>query len=715
MIVSASLATGCTAPKKIDVGGTCILNSDCGGSLVCTWGICHVACRASSDCQKGESCISVSDQSMVCQKPTACTYNSQCPTGLTCAVDQQCRKQCLTDVDCSYGQTCTTTSTCAELNQVDSNKDLLLPDGGLSGLGGMGGGGTGGSTNAAPDAAPDLPADLPANTGGTGGGAGRSGGTPGSGGATTVIPDASPDFPADVPGSTGGMGGSGGAPGTGGSISVIPDASPDFPADVPSSAGGGAGTTTGGTAPTGGTISTSTGGSPAIGVPVMVSMFDISRVSGTPGLRLGDINGDGKMEIVIGQPQATVDDYTPQQVVCVTAYDLKGKQLWQYGTPGSSHAASSDIPIQVYDLDGDGKSEVFAAMSATEITVIDGSAGTLLRKIPLPTAGSNDAIAFADLRGKGWPQDILVKTRYSQEWAITGIDDATTKSGTLLWNHKMLASDTGMSDLGTGHYPLAYDWDGDGKDEVMCGYDFLESDGTRQWSASSTSKPALTMYANAIATADVDGNPANGYEILVAGSHAAMFDWKTGAQYWQDNNTVQSQQLGVGEYRSDHAGLDVVLLDRIGPLTANGHDGNVLLSSTDQLIWKETRTDFGWQTVTENLNNWDGRGTDLILSYHRGGQTPATLYDGGGNVVAQFPHSGNLVDSAQHADLCGDGKEEVIVYNESTIWIFANGGCNLDDPPAHPSIPQQFHLYNWSAYSGWITPDVKFYSPGSKR
>jgi len=87
------------------------------------------------------------------------------------------------------------------------------------------------------------------------------------------------------------------------------------------------------------------------------------------------------------------------------------------------------------------------------------------------------------------------------------------------------------------------------------------------------------------------------------------------------HNTVEDQQMGIGEYRSDSPGLEVVLLDRIGPRDATGHDANVLLSSTDKLLWKETRTDYGWITVTENMNNWLGDGTDLILSYHRGGQT----------------------------------------------------------------------------------------------
>ena len=36
MIVSAWLAAGCSRPSKIDVGGTCVMNSDCSDGLVCT-------------------------------------------------------------------------------------------------------------------------------------------------------------------------------------------------------------------------------------------------------------------------------------------------------------------------------------------------------------------------------------------------------------------------------------------------------------------------------------------------------------------------------------------------------------------------------------------------------------------------------------------------------------------------------------------------------
>ncbi len=469
-------------------------------------------------------------------------------------------------------------------------------------------------------------------------------------------------------------------------------------------------TTSGGTKVTGGTTST-TGSSAASGIPVQVSTFSLKNSGGCPGLRLGDINGDGKMEIVVGEPMPQPGAYTPQQVVCITAYDLKGNQLWQYGTPGSNHTASSDVPIQVYDLDGDGKAEVFANMSTTEMTVLDGTTGKLLRTIPLPQDGANDSIAFANLRGKKWPQDIIVKTRYSQEWAMVGIDDntttPTTTAGTVLWHHKMLASDTGLNELGTGHYPLVYDWNGDGKDEVMCGYDFLNSDGSLRWSINTTSHPPLTMHADAIAAADIDANPANGYEVAVCGNVAAAFDWDTGTQLWQDTHTTEAQQMGIGDYRPDLPGLEVVLLDRLRTAAEGYKSNNVLVTYDDTLLWKENRPDnSGWLTVTENMNNWDGNNTDMIFSYRRNGASDGSggtgtyLYDGYGKTVASFPYTGTSAQNfAQHADLCGDDKEEVIVYDETTVLDFRErwlrSGCPAEQARAAPAVPpaQLEHLH----------------------
>lgn len=531
-----------------------------------------------------------------------------------------------------------------------------------------------------------------------------SGGTVANGGATTTT-GASSSGGATGTTSMGGAVSTGGAVSMGGAVGTVSVGG----AAGTSSNGGGAGTASngggGGTAGACATDSANTGDG-----PVLVSTIDLNGVSGCPGMRLGDIDGDGRMEIVVGQPidQNSLDSYTPQVVATVTAFDLEGNQLWQVGTPNRFHVASSDIPIQVYDMDGDGKAEVFANMSTSQMSVLDGASGELMRTIPLPASGANDSIQFTNLRGTEWPQDIIVKTRYGRFWAITGMDSAAGSAGTVLWTH-VKGPDTGFSDLSTGHYALVYDWNGDGKDEVMGGYDFMDSEGNTLWSVTT-----LKLHADAIATGDIDGNPNNGNEIIVCGDVAAAFDWSTGDVLWQDDHTTEVQQLGIGDYRPDLAGLEVVLLDRLRTSELGLKSNNLLVDQFDNVLWHEDRPyDSGWLTVTENLNNWDGTGADFILSYRRG-DGGAFLYDGDQNTVAEFPYPGSDEENfALHADLCGDAREEVIVYDSSTAWIYSNGGCDLSAPPCQSSLPQQYHLYNWSIYTGWMTPDVKFYTSGS--
>src|ERR1700690_3226801 len=84
MIVSSWLVVACSSAKKIEAGATCILNTDCNSPLVCSMDKCHDACHKSADCPAGESCITASDQSTVCQLPveTYCVYQSDCKAPL---------------------------------------------------------------------------------------------------------------------------------------------------------------------------------------------------------------------------------------------------------------------------------------------------------------------------------------------------------------------------------------------------------------------------------------------------------------------------------------------------------------------------------------------------------------------------------------------------------------------------------------------------------
>ena len=446
----------------------------------------------------------------------------------------------------------------------------------------------------------------------------------------------------------------------------------------------------------------------------LIQTIDLKTNGGCPGMRLGDINGDGRYEIVMGQPlpQSSLDAHTPQEVVRVTAYSLTGKVLWQYTRPGnpplSGHTASSDIPLQVYDLDGDGAAEVLAAFGRTAITVLNGSDGSIERTIPIPqgtsatgASGSNDCIIIANLRGTDWPQDFIVKTRYTQVWGIDGRD------GTVLWTYKKGSND----DL--CHYGYAFNADQDIMDEYISGWQLLDHDGKVLWTARN-----LTMHIDAVTVGEMDDNPDNGPEVILASQVGVAFNASSGKELWRDNSVTPSgqgiQHIAMGDYDPASEGREVVMLERIGPRTDQGRDANILVSSKGTLIWKENRTgnDYGWLTVTERITNWDGNGRDQILSYRRTFTSP-TIYTKNGEAIATFTHPGENIDFVMHADLGGDDREEVIVYNETTAWIFSNGECDLSAPPRQPSLPQNRRLYNWTIYSGWEAVDFTFYTPGS--
>jgi hypothetical protein len=121
---------GCSSgSKKLELGGSCSLNSDCQDGLQCKFGACHKACMKSVDCAAGERCVQV-DGIAVCQlaKEQACGANYVCATGLACMkADNTCRNTCSPTVDCLGGQVCTA-GFC-----VEKNESVTGLDGGVAG------------------------------------------------------------------------------------------------------------------------------------------------------------------------------------------------------------------------------------------------------------------------------------------------------------------------------------------------------------------------------------------------------------------------------------------------------------------------------------------------------------------------------------------------------------------------------------------------------
>lgn len=225
-----------------------------------------------------------------------------------------------------------------------------------------------------------------------------------------------------------------------------------------------------------------------------IARIDLRSAGAGSRMWLGDLTGNGRYEIVMAQPDGGFDDrYFPHSVQALTAFDLEGNQLWQVGTPTEKAGSGSDIPAQLYDLDNDGQLEVLAVMQ-DELRVFNGKTGELEDTIALPNEHAHDAIMIANLTGDDHPDELIVKDRYHQIWALN-------RDGEVLFTFKG----------NVGHYGWPYDLDGDGRDELIFGYHVINPDGTERW------KMDLEGHADAIWVADVDADPTNGIEIVVGG------------------------------------------------------------------------------------------------------------------------------------------------------------------------------------------------------
>jgi hypothetical protein len=166
---------------------------------------------------------------------------------------------------------------------------------------------------------------------------------------------------------------------------------------------------------------------------------------------IGDVSGNGRYDIVMMQPNYMSDDrYIGHQVACLTAYSVDtGTMLWQVGNRESSSSSGSDIPAQIYDIDQDGYNEVLAVMN-DQFTIIDGRTGSVEATYSLPHPEAHDTIVIANFSGNSHPRDVLLKDRYNQVWAMDS-------NWNLLWTFSG----------NPGHYPWPYDFDNDGRDELM--------------------------------------------------------------------------------------------------------------------------------------------------------------------------------------------------------------------------------------------------------
>jgi hypothetical protein len=402
--------------------------------------------------------------------------------------------------------------------------------------------------------------------------------------------------------------------------------------------------------------------------PVLLKTIDISAAGTGKRMLLGDVTGDGRLEMVMMQGNTMADDrYIGHEINCLTVFTADGEKLWQIGNPSGGAATGSDIPAQIYDIDQDGANEVLACMNG-KLRIFSGTDGKEESSFSYPHPNAHDCIIIANLTGNKKPQDIILKDRYDQIWAMD-------RTGKQLWTYKG----------NTGHFPWPFDFDNDGREEIICGFDFLTPDGKKQWSMNQSG------HADCVWVGDIDQDPSNGTEIATGGDDVTVYH-QNGKLMWRNNQPVEPQNIAIGDFLPDQPGLEIGGQDRINRGTP-GSEAIFMLSSTGKTSYYNTRS--GWGSIAYRCHNWDGAGTDHLMIW-RGPDKPA-LYNGFVEKMVSF-NEGYMMAG----DVNGDGRDEIIIFTESSAYIYSYSSVDLTKASAGCPAPrpQEKRHYLFTRYWG---------------
>ena len=382
----------------------------------------------------------------------------------------------------------------------------------------------------------------------------------------------------------------------------------------------------------------------------------------------GDLDGDGVVDVVFrhdnGITERSADPGIPVELEAFTSY---GRSIWR--RPLVWHAQcfgnAHNSPVLLYDLDGDGKSEVVCRLQEGDgvyLAVLNGLTGDVLRKTPwtplvsdFSRSSTRIVLGIAYLDGQH-PAIITQSGLYENE--IFTAYDGNLKQ---LWQFKSFAETNGSG----GHYIEAADVDGDGRDEVFDGSTCLNPDGTVRWSIYA-GHPDVVAIKHII-----PGRP--GRQVFFAvedntNAGAYVVDASTGKVIWKQNREedvrwTHAHTGWVADISAEHPGLEM-MTNRDGHLARDtlllGADGKELLSPFPR----------GFRPI-----NWLGGTTREIMT--EGGRR-LMRFDGKNfkeieGVAAPVEGNGRVLVSA---DLCGDFRDEVvtteIVDTRPVVKIYTN-------------------------------------------
>ena len=383
---------------------------------------------------------------------------------------------------------------------------------------------------------------------------------------------------------------------------------------------------------------------------------------------IADLDGDGRLDYVIKQPDFNVDPYQApgywkksEDTYKIEAYRHDGRLLWVYDMGWAIEEGIWYSPIVAFDFDGDGKAEVvtkagegdprgpdFRVTSGPEYCVVlDGETGKLKHRFPWPSREGYESynyycrnfLGVAYLDGKS-PSLIVQRGTYTLIKTL-----AYNGRWELIWRWR--AEGQYAAYRGQGFHGLhAADLDGDGRDELLIGAAALDDDGSGLWT--------LRMgHPDVCYVADIDPQRPGlevfyGFETRQKKNGVCLVDAATGKILWgYDGPTKHVHGQGmIGDIDPAHPGIECYASEKDG-------SRSWLYSARGELLSSERRGG-----CTPRCAWWDAdEQKELIIG--------GVISDYGGGEVGRI--EGRLIAIA---DCLGDWREELLCSVDGELRIY---------------------------------------------
>ena len=409
-------------------------------------------------------------------------------------------------------------------------------------------------------------------------------------------------------------------------------------------------------------------------------------VPGRRRLGVADLNGDGKFDFILIQPNVSKDPGSrpdsSQVTYKIEAYLHDGTFLWRNDLGDGIEPGVWYSPFIAYDFDGDGKAEIAVKTAPIGIRDADGAVyegeewvsiwngmtGKEITRASWPerterlgnyNRQNRNQLGIAYLDGK---TPCLIVGRGTYKAMFVDAYQFTDGQLTKLWSWDGDEENPIVRSQGA-HIMLVNDVDEDGRDEIILGSAVLDDDGTLLWSAGlghpdkvyvtdiDPSRPGLEIFYAVEALHDKDG------------LGICVRDAKTGELIWSvEEPTVHIGSGMVADIDPSLPGLESFANeDPKGhrAMRVPGNDNKYLFDAKGNLIGKGEDVpptgDWLW---------WDAGKVRQYIAGDREGISVMKYKQG----VVQSGFQGRVIMTA---DLFGDWREEIITALPGELRIYS--------------------------------------------